>query len=287
MLLSVSAASTRKGTIVRSSTDERAEQKVKAPLVDSTLLRFLSSQKNGPLGAPDSNGQLQSAPIFNTITEEETVVEVEVPSVAPEPIVEAGIAETKPAAAQIDEQSQKIIESQSWLSQYNAQKVALKLQALGVDETTSLTTGKVVQDYVLARVTRRRIRKFLQERDASWEAGNPLPFDRSGMRENMSPSTTSNYNLDGVVSVMMDYGLTGMDIAAIFSHTPSVAMMKDRLDTNELNNEVIDSGRKGFTLAEVLDSAFVGLLGDTLKLRRYDARKVSQEPENYFYAHIY
>lgn len=243
--------------------------------MDSTLLRFLSSQKNGaqaPTNAAKGQPKLKRA-LANAITEEETVIEVEVPPLA-ETLLGAEIDKTATPIA-IQDQSQKIIQSQSWLSQYNAQKVALKLEALGVDESTAFNTGKVVQDYVLARVTRRRIRKFLQERDASWEAGNPLPLDKNGMKENIPLTTTSIYNLDSVISVMVEHGLTGNDISAVFSHTPSVAMMRARPNTNETENTAqTQADRKGFTLAEALDNAFVGLLGNTLKLRRYDARKV-------------
>lgn len=259
----------------------RAEQKAKAPLVDSALLRFLSSQKNGALPPPNgSNMQLKSTPILtDSVAERETVLELEVPNATTSSLKGADLDGTTVISPEKSQQSQKILEDQSWLSQYNAQKVALKLQALGVDEATSQNTGKAVQDYVLARVTRRRIRKFLQERDASWKAGNPLPFDRSGMKENISKSVTSYYNLDEVISVMTEYGLTGMDIAAIFFHTPSVAMMKARLDSYESGDRAIESRRKGFTLVEALDRAFVELLGDTLQLRRYDARKVSVNRE--------
>lgn len=264
----------RRRTITDSSIDCN-QQKSKAPLVDSTLLRFLSSQKNGaqaPTNASKGQPKLKRA-LANAISEEEIVIEVEVPPIA-ETSLAAETDQTTTRVA-IKDQSQKIIESQSWLSQYNAQKVALKLQAHGVDESTSFNTGKVVQDYVLARVTRRRIRKFLQERDASWEAGNPLPLDKNGMQENMPLTTTSMYNLDSVISVMLEYGLTGNDISAVLSHTPSVAMMRARQNTNHTENTAqTQADRKGFTLAEALNNAFVGLLGNTLKLRRYDARKV-------------
>jgi hypothetical protein len=260
--------------MIRSKADERAQQKSKAPLVDSALLRFISSEKNGSGTPPNGVKESFSSSLADALIDEEAVVKVEVPSPEPETL-RAEIDKSISSTAAADQQS--IIESQSWLSQYNAQKVALKLQSIGVDEATSLNAGKVVQDYVLARVTRRRIRKFLQERDASWDAGKPLPFDRSGMKENISPATANNYNFDGVVSVMTEYGLTGIDIAAILTHTPSVAMMKARLNTNESKEEGIESGRKGFTLTQALDNALVGLLGDTLKLRRYDARKVSPE----------
>ena len=172
--------------MVNGSNEELSQQKSKAPLVDSALLRFLSSQKSPP---NTSSQQFKiKSPSAENRAGEEAVVEVKVLSLATESFLEEQVADTSTTTtAPVIDQQQKIIESQSWLSQYNAQKVALKLQALGVDEPTSLNAGKIVQDYVLARVTRRRIRKFLQERDASWESGNPLPFDRSGMKENMSP----------------------------------------------------------------------------------------------------
>ena len=270
------ASSARRTSIVDNSKYDRMQQKSKAPLVDSTLLRFLSAQKNGSLAPPNgSSEQFSTDASLATISEEAAIVEVEVPTPEQEFAIAAEIDQITHPTVGIDIQSEKMFQSQSWLSQYNAQKVALRLQALGVDESTALNTGRAVQDYVLARITRRRIRKFLQERDASWEAGKPLPFDRSGMKENISPAATINYSLDGIVTVMTEYGLTGNDIAAVLAHTPSVSMMKPRPNAIESENEGVHAGRRGFTLAEALDSAFVGLLGDTLKLRRYDARKVS------------
>lgn len=246
-------------------------------MVDSALLRFLSSQKNVPNGA-NKQWKLNS-PSAAAGIEEERVVEVDVISLATESLLQADLNDeiktTSSAAEVTNLPAQKMDVNQSWLSQYNAQKVALKLQALGVDEAASLSAGKIVQDYVLARVTRRRIRKFLQERDASWQSGNPLPFDRTGMKQNMSPVITSKYDLAGIVEVMTEYGLTGIDIAAVFSHTPSVAMMKARSKINKTGGEGVDTERENFTLEEALNCAFVGLLGNTLKLRRYDARKVS------------
>lgn len=168
----------------------------------------------------------------------------------------------------------KRTESQAWLSQYNAQKVALKLQALGVDSGVAVKAGKIVQDYALARVTRRRIRRFLQQRDALWESGYSMLQDRKGMKEGISPAAASVFDVDGVISVMTEYGLTGNDIAAVFSHTPSVAMMRARVPENEMKLVGADRKRRSITLQEAMDKAFVELLGCTLKLRRYDARKV-------------
>ena len=214
------------------------------------------------------------------------------------------------------------MESQSWFGQYNAHRVALKLQALGVDGDASIDAGRAVQEYVLSRVTRRRIRRFLKERDALWESGLgggappsatapivPLD-DRDGARAAggmMTTTTTSSpgggasssssslsssaggggsFNLDDVLDVMTEYGLTGNDISAVFAHTPSVAMMRARMtedggarmiDGEEEAADMRDGGGGGgesYSLEETLNRAFVGLLGDTLRLRRYDARKV-------------
>lgn len=62
--------------------------------------------------------------------------------------------------------------------------------------------------------------------------------------------------LAAVLEELTEAGLTGRDIAAILAHTPSVAFMS-----------ATD------TLRPILDKTF-GLLSDTLKLRKYDARKV-------------
>ena len=198
-------------------------------------------------------------------------VEVDLPTFA---------AAAKTEAPSINLPLGKPIESQSWLSQYNAQRVALKLQALGVDNEAAIKSGKIVQDYVLARVTRRRIRKFLQDRDSQWEAGYSIPVEgRKGIEGGISPASASNFDIDGVIDVMTEFGLTGNDVAAVFSHTPSIVMMRARrrksdmqIDDEATNENV--KRRKSFALEETLDRAFVGLLGETLKLRRYDARKV-------------
>jgi hypothetical protein len=184
------------------------------------------------------------------------------------------------ASNDLEKQPEKeIIENQTWLSQYNAQKVTLKLLALGVENEAAAKAGRIVQNYALARITRRRIRKFLQERDAAWESGNTVPLvDRSGIKESISAVAAGKFDIDGVISVMTEYGLTGADVAAIFCHTPSIAMMQARSSTvdessaNNINGEVVL--RTSVSLEQTLERAFVCLLGERLKLRRYDARKV-------------
>jgi len=260
------------------STAEERKQRAKAPLVDSTLLRFLSSQKDS---GSNTNGNVPTTTrIDDEIAQNNKVVEVDLPTFTAENIVESS-TEEKVQSTEAAIQEDKPIDI-SWLSQYNTQRVALKLQALGVDSDVSLNAGEVVQDYVLARVTRSRIRRFLQERDALWESGkysSSVGSDRKGIMESMSPAAASSYDIDGVINVMTEYGLTGNDIAAVFTHTPSVVMMRARTIESD---DSIQSGesndgkqqRQSFALDKTLDFAFVGLLSDTLKLRRYDARKV-------------
>ncbi|KAL3780668.1 hypothetical protein ACHAW5_001868 [Stephanodiscus triporus] len=190
--------------------------------------------------------------------------------------------------------------SSSWsLGRYDARGVALKLRALGADVDASIAAGDAVQDYVLARVARRRIRRFLRERDAMWESGRTaplllLPLDRrrDDDDDDVDVRTTSSAtagaasspggggegsgspDLDDVLGVMTEYGLTGNDISAVLAHTPGVVMMRARMTEDEALIDATDGERESFSLEETLDRAFVGLLGDTLKLRRYDARKV-------------
>mmetsp|Transcript_25259 Transcript_25259/g.53368 ORF Transcript_25259/g.53368 Transcript_25259/m.53368 type:complete len:695 (+) Transcript_25259:218-2302(+) len=254
--------------------EQRQErQKVKAPLVDSTLLRFLSTQKkSGTVLREEENGQTLagSAITLDSPNMTSEAVEVDLPTFVSENLLE----EPQDMSSSMSSAIEKPIENQSWLSQYNAQRVALKLQALGVDSQVAIKSGRIVQDYVLARVTRRRIRKFLQERDALWESGYTVPIGRNGIDESITSVITSNFDVDGVIAVMLEYGLTGNDVAAVFSHTPSVAMMRARVTERESKTGEIDGKKRSFALEETLDRAFVGLLSQTLKLRRYDARKV-------------
>ena len=294
------------------TSDKKRRRKPKAPLVDSTLLRFLSSQrKEDPVRAAADNTTRQtpiryrqsstsddaaagievdsklSTPIRYRRSSggERLAIEAEYPSIVSTSInsVQGPPELAEPMSRQTEINGKAYDEGQvSWLSQYNAQRVALRLQELGVDNETSIRAGRVVQDYVLARITRRRIRKFLQEREAMWTAGEYESVSgRNGMTPVLSPEAAKNFDVDAVIAVMTEFGLTGNDVAAIFSHTPSVAIMRARRTPEErlLQDLCDDSGDepKSFSVEQALDRAFVGLLGETLKLRRYDARKMLRE----------
>jgi hypothetical protein len=281
------------------SNEQRQRQKGKAPLVDSTLLRFLSSQKNsGPVlleddrpsapvigGGGGSKTFSITTPIRGESRESSSSSVVDLPTFASENLIDQAELEeqTFVATASITNNSNsreqqklenEVLENQTWLSQYNAQRVTLKLLSLGVENEAAAKAGRIVQNYALARITRRRIRKFLQERDAAWESGSTVPLvDRSGIKENISAVAAGKFDIDGVISVMTEFGLTGADVAAIFSHTPSIAMMQARSSVDE-SSATTAAARTSVTLEETLERAFVNLLSERLKLRKYDARKV-------------
>ena len=89
-----------------------------------------------------------------------------------------------------------------------------------------------------------------------------------------------DYGLEDVVEVMQDFGLSGVDICAILTHSPSVALMmprKPRNDETTMEISVDSSRRSGETIEETLERSLNKILMKTLGLRRYDARKVLRD----------
>lgn len=150
-------------------------------------------------------------------------------------------------------------EEPSWLGQYNSNRVAQLLMQYKVSAKAALKAGEVVQAHVLARTARRRVHDFLRKRDQVWVNGGDF---LNAEDDTLQP----DYGLKDVVSLLVDDGLTGNDVAAILTHTPGVAMMMPRSNQPEAND--------GETLEETLKRSFEGVLLETLQLRRYDARKV-------------
>jgi len=186
-----------------------------------------------------------------------------------------GIQVKKGVPAPVEDTAADIL---SWFTQYNAHRVAQKLISLGACEETAMEAGNAVQNYSLARTTRQRVRKFLRDRDLKWKtvgnnkgsAGNGAlvslkepSYEVSNLQQEAELRGDS-YDIDDVIALLVESGLTGKDIAAIFSHTPSVSMMKARRNDDS----------RGETLEDTLNRSFVGVLSSTIKLRKYDARKV-------------
>jgi len=163
----------------------------------------------------------------------------------------------------------------------------MRLTDIGVPYDEAIDAGNAVQGYVMAKTARKRIRNYLRNRDSIWisdvnddiESGGEFPVKRSKTYRLSSfyeepPVFGNNGTIDGVVDVMTEKGLTGRDIAAIFTHTPSVSMARVKASVEETNPNRNSGDMEGETLEDTLDRAYSDILLDSLKLRKYDARKV-------------
>lgn len=249
---------------------QKGYQSIKAaPLVDSTLLRFLSAQRDQIVQKKDEAKLFDSAEILddeiqlgeflrnstdgvNRLISDEQDIYNEVNHSTPD----NKIMGDTPAA------------SLSWFTQYNAHQVAKKLIALGATKECAEKAGSTVQNYSLGRTTRQRVRKFLRDRDMSWASGNTDFEPTYDVSSTNSDLRGTYHNIDEVISLLSDAGLTGRDIAAIFIHTPSVSMMRAKRE------ESATADLQGVTLEETLERAYFGVLCSSIRLRKYDARKV-------------
>lgn len=267
---------------------------VRAPLVDSTLLRFLSAQKK-------EAAEQQPAVDRSRLSEE------------PGDIATAGglISEvdTNRPADTVGQDAQEAsseggsFADASWLGQYNGNVIAQQLITIGAEEPAAFKAGQTVQSHILARTMRRRIREFLRERDRVWAGGkgevqvaamlNPLDQPVGGEMTEKDRSRGED-----AIALLTASGLSGKDIAAILEHTPSVVSLRAQspeLESDARDGETSDSlsgfsvdlpneegdslagGRTvqlGDSLEDLLRLVFHELLTTTLKLRRYDARAV-------------
>jgi len=176
-------------------------------------------------------------------------------------------------------------DSLAWFTDYNSHNIASRLVAMDVPAEEAVEAGNVVQAYVMAKTARRRIRNYLRNRDSLWLSdvnnddvegadGGEFVVRRSAtyrltsFYEERSPDLGKDCSIEGVVNVMSGKGLTGRDIAAVFMHTPSVSMAR----IGDGGDGV--GGMEGETLEDTLDRAYSDILLGSLKLRKYDARKV-------------
>jgi hypothetical protein len=266
---------------------KRSRQKSSgAPIVDSTLLRFISSQKKKetPQQPSDFSSQQNASGSY-----------LDSLNLAADSLQEERQVQQQKAADQLD----------PWMGQYNCKRVAQKLMALGVTEQAALHAGEQVQDHVLMRTARRRVREFLRERDSLWNSakaqnqnnGAAMTVSQQLIEQKIlnSEPPHPDYGVDDVIELMLEYGLTGNDISTILAHSPGIALMMPRRslatpsgvigttaygeeNRNENDQDNLTSEEEeslgGETLEETLNRSFTGLLCTTLKLRRYDARKV-------------
>ena len=104
---------------------------------------------------------------------------------------------------------------------------------------------------------------FLKKRDIEWINGGAAS-------PQVVASSWPDYDLKDAVRLLLDFGFTGNDIAAILTHTPGVALMRPR----RADGEEVKEEAGGETIEETVGRAFDQLLLTKLKLRKYDARKV-------------
>lgn len=175
-----------------------------------------------------------------------------------------------------------------WIDQFRSEKVTKTLIKYGSLREEARAAGIAVQNLSYLRMRRRSVNRFLKDRDELWatyklisgtslsaQKGRTISNQFSGgydLTTNATDVTSKvgpliNDNVEEVISVLIESGLTATDCAAILSHTPSVALMRP-------NREEVDKSR-GVTLEETLKRSYGGLLFNTLRLRKYDARKVS------------
>ena len=163
----------------------------------------------------------------------------------------------------------------SWTGQFNRNRIAQVLQSRGGDAVaTELANqaGEAVQQHVLARTARRRVRDFLKARDTMWSEGMTPDLENISIPEKdpISAAKEPDYGFADVVDVLIENGLTAKDIATILIHTPSIAVMMPQRPENSVEGDTLG----GETVEETLERALSDILCGSLQLRRYDARKV-------------
>mmetsp|Transcript_9448 Transcript_9448/g.13399 ORF Transcript_9448/g.13399 Transcript_9448/m.13399 type:complete len:698 (-) Transcript_9448:392-2485(-) len=239
----------------------------KAPLVDSSLLRFLSEQRNLT--------RVQKP----NITKDTTCSDIAGGSEKVGAVTEYSPNESENMTIKTTSRFEKssnidmeFTESYgSFASQYSAENIAGRLLTMGVDQECAHNAGNRVQSHALARITRQRIRKYLHNRDALWASGSEQTelLDKPDIPE--KAKNEFSCDVENVFTYLSDSGLSGNDIAAIFTHTPSVAMTTT--NSNALSPENLNKSSRE-TLEDIFTKTYFGLLCQTLKLRKYDARKV-------------
>ena len=253
----------------------------KPPLVDSTLLRFLSLQKagistteNDESGSNEMNGMMCA----------ETINETTLSSLDQTNGDEEAVVEGVSTRGYNNENTDA--KTVSWLTQYNSNIITNKLIALGADKASATEAGRIVQKHVLSKTTRQRMKKFLRDRNSLWTASQPTDFTNGTVIDSSNYFDLSNmrseallrgdsYNFDQLLKYLSDAGLAGKDISSILIHTPSISTMKvfanDKCtsESSELNDDLSLE-----TLNGTLNKSFRELLTSRLKLRKYDARKV-------------
>jgi len=267
MMTSTSSSGPWRSNSDNSSSNSKRQRR--APLVDSDLLRFLSQTKAPQQPQSRSSSQQRIAKEEGASTT--TTI--------------ADSAASNNVSAELAKES-AIASNDAWLLQYERHRVALLLQDAGPEMAHA--AGVAVETMAVARTARRRVRSFLRERDQVWNSdadyatssAATIPETRvvdvddifdTANESSATTSTNDSNNLEQVLELMSDYGLSVKDCAEILIHSPGIAFMRPKPLKDEESN--------GEALQQTLNRVFVELLMGRnepwqLRLRKYDARKV-------------
>jgi hypothetical protein len=194
----------------------RPSKKV-APLVDSTLLRFLSQQKNQLLQQTEiippltlsysiiNSTDVASSVVMNKELKQREDTDNEIDNTTLQESINIPMNSvqtnsdsftTSTDSKRGDDSIRSMYSAQSakdttadclsWFTQFNSHRVAQKLVSLGACQETAMEAGSVVQNYCLNRTTRQRVRKFLRDRDIHWtngEVSQQPSFEMSNVQE--------------------------------------------------------------------------------------------------------
>ena len=279
-----------------------------APTIDSDLLRFLSLQKKVPIIPVPSQEEIDESNNLNNIDQINPPRDELLDTIIDENNANKSEITTGDETSKVLTQSIEILDlsTQSerrnpWIDQFQAEKITQILRSHGSLREESRLAGIAIQNHAHIRMRKRSINRFLKNRDELWATYKMISTSSpslTGQNNNLSTVNAnvleeqnllegsdnrqsdkgfSNNNVEEVISVMLNAGLTATDCAAILTHTPNIAMMRPRREIKGLlpDDNVKKVRYDGVTLEETLDRAYSGILFNTLKLKKSDARKVS------------
>merc|ERR1712238_364208 len=269
-------------------TTEKQKCFSKAPLVDSTLLRFLAAQKSQIRVQKPSKFIERKKDVPTSIdTRDELGNDVLALATfnSDDSLVDVDTNINNASSMNLSKRNNRILAESLWPSSPSTycsiQRIGQILIEMDVKESEAIEAEISIQNYAFARSAKQRVRKFLRDRDALW-AMDKLSIDKNNYFNQIDElmQLGDNSNVENVIDLLVCAGLKGKDIAAVFTHTPGLAMMttlQATLPSGHTENDkstVRIRTEDGEVLDDILSQTYFGLLCQTLNLRKYDARKV-------------
>jgi mTERF len=291
------------------------KKRPKPPLIDSDLLRFLNTTQT--LWSINGNDD-DRCNINNCINAAASTVSPTSDSVR---IQQSELRNPANITSYWDESGIEDQMMQDWMKQYECTYIVTLLhEQHGATIEAAFAVGTTIERIARVRAQQKRLRSYWKLRNQIWKQTNyrddtmisasnsSILGDHVVSTENESflsaavvedsedgdmceilpfRNDCSNHNnMDDIVHVMMQYGLSAKDICEILMASPSIAFMQPRrelsLDVGSNVTEMAQGRGSSDTqqsLQDILDRILNGLLMGSnqpyqLKLRKYDARKV-------------